>query len=265
LLPRIFEKYHQLFPSESGYREAITKMIDFIPRTLTPLSSTSFNSERYLPDKRSLYGLDYPEWSEIGIFSARHSLRETAKKYGLSVNRIKSQTRVIEDFSQEIISCAPAFLDFKLRMKMIMSTDEELRSRFSDSCDIIIKKTVYECESIIKRAALAANNLVNTPKDETLRQVHSHQYYYIIHHNEISDNKTRMMYPARKKITCGPFTESKLPVELLLEYQNRHQNKDKNIPNDQNLHRYKIHIDKIKSFRVDYPKQVQVLRNLNLP
>jgi hypothetical protein len=240
-------------------------MIDFIPKTLTPLSSPSFNSKRYLPDKRSFYGLDYPQWSEIGIFSARHSLRETAKKYGLSVNRIRNQTKIIEDFSKEIISCAPAFLDFKLKMKMIMSTDEELRSRFRANCDIIIKKSVNECESIIKRAALAADNLVNTSKDENMhRQAHSHQYYYIIHQNEQSDNKTRM-YPTRKRIACGPFTESELPVELLLEYQNRHQSKDKNIPNDQNLRRYKIYMDKIESFRVNYPKQVQILRNLDLP
>jgi hypothetical protein len=221
LLPRIFEKYPQLFPSESEYREAITKMIDLIPKTLTPLSSPSFNSERYLPDKRSVYGLDYPHWSEICTFSRRHSLRETAKKYGLSVNRLKSQISVIEIFSEEIISCAPAFLDFKLKMKMIMSTDEELRSRFRANCDIIIRKSEDECESIIKRAALAANNLVNTPSDELHKQAHSHQYYYIIHQNELSDNKTRMTHPAMKKITCGPFTESELPVELLLGYQSR--------------------------------------------
>jgi hypothetical protein len=266
LLPRIFEKYNQLFPSESWYREAVTKMIDLIPKTLTPLSSPSFTSKRYVPDKRSLYGLDYHQWSEIGIFSARHSLRETAKKYGLSVNRLRSQLEVIEDFSKEIISCAPAFLDFKLKMKMIMLTDAELRSRYRANCDIIINKSVDECESIIKRAVLAADNLVNTPQDENMhRQTHSYQYYYIIHQTEQSDDKVRIMSSARRRVTCGPFTESKLPVELLLEYQNRHQNKDKIIPNDRNRHRYKIHIDKIKSFRDYYPKQVQILRNLDLP
>jgi hypothetical protein len=265
LLPRIFEKYPQLFRSESGYREAITKMIDFIPKTLTPLSSASFNSKRYLPDKRSIYGLDYAQWSEIGIFSAKHSLRETAKRYGLSVNRIRNQTEVNERLSKEVFSCAPAFLDFKLKMKMIMSADEELRSRFHTNRDIIIKELMDECESVIKRAAFAADNLFNTTEDEiTHRQAHSHQYYYIIHQNEHLDNKTRIML-TRKRITCGPFTESELPVELLLEYQNKHQSKDKSIPNDQNLRRYRIYMDKIESFRVDYPKQVQILRNLDLP
>jgi hypothetical protein len=124
-------------------------------------------------------------------------------------------------------------------------------------------KSVDECESIIKRAALAADNLVDTPQDENMhRQTHSYQYYYIIHQTEQSDDKVRIMSSAGKRVTCGPFTESKLPIELLLEYQSRHQNKDKSIPHDRNLHRY---IDKIKSFRDYYPKQVHILRNLDLP
>lgn len=151
-------------------------------------------------------------------------------------------------------------------MKMIMLMDAELRYRYRANCDIIINKSVDECESIIKRAALAADNLVNTPQDENMhRQTHTYRYYYIIHQTEQSDDKVRTKSSARKRVTCGPFTESKLPVELLLEYQSRHQNKDKNIPNDQNLHRYEIHIDKIKAFRDYYPKQVQILRNLDLP
>jgi len=97
LLPQIFEKYPQLFPSESRYREDVMRMIDVIPKSLTPLSSPSFNSKHYLPDKRSIYGLDFLKWSEIYIFSKRHSLRETAKRYSRSVNGIKSQIKLIED------------------------------------------------------------------------------------------------------------------------------------------------------------------------
>jgi len=86
---------------------------------------------------------------------------------------------------------------------MKMLTDEEMRSKFRASCDILIKKSADECESIIKRAALTANNLVNISDDENMqKQAHSYQYYYIIHQNELSYYEARMMYPDRKKITC---------------------------------------------------------------
>jgi hypothetical protein len=263
LIPQIFKRYPQLFPSVSGYREAVTRMIDFIPKTLTPLSSPSFNSKHCLPDKRSIYGFDYRQWSEISVFSMRHSLRETAKKYGLSVNGMKRQMRAIEDFTDEIISCGPALHDFLSKSKMILSTDEELRSKFHANCDAIIKKSADECKSIIKRAALAANNLVNTPSDENMqKQAHSYQYYYIIHQNELSDNETRMIHPRRKRISCGPFTESKLPIELVQEYHNRHPRKGKNNPNVQNLQRFQTYLDAIGSFRNDYPKGLESLHGL---
>ena len=69
-----------------------------------------------------------------------------------------------------------------------------------------------------------------------------------------------MIHPDRK-IRCGPFTELQLPIELLLEYQKRHKSKENNILNIQNLQRYKNHVEKIDSFRVDYPKQLEVPRH----
>jgi hypothetical protein len=262
LIPKIFEKHPQLFPSESGYREAVTRMIDFIPKTLTPLSSPSFDNNSYIPDKRSIYGLDLFEWLEIYTFSKSHSLRETAKRYGLSVNGMKRQMRVIEDFSEGIIPCALALLDFLPKSKMIMSTDEELRSQFLDNCDIIIKSLASEYLSIKKRALLAANNLVNTANDENMReQTHRYQYYYIIHQNDLQHNETWMIN-ADRKIRCGPFTESEMPIELLLEYHNKHRREDNNTPNSQNHLRYRAHLDKIRSFSVDYHKRLEDLCNL---
>ena len=64
------------------------------------------------------------------------------------------------------------------------------------------------------------------------------------------------------KIRCGPFTESQMPIELLLEYHKKHRREDKNIPNIKNLRRYQAHVDKIRSFSVDFPKQLEVLYNL---
>jgi hypothetical protein len=168
LVPKIFERHPQLFPSENGYLEAVIRMIDLIPKTLTPLSSPSFDNKSYTPNKRSRYGLDFLEWSEIYIFSKRHSFRETAKRYGLSVNGIKRQLRAIEDFSEEIISCGLALHDFQPKAKMVMSIDEELRSQFHINCDIILKSAVSEYLSIEKRALLMANTLANTTNDENM-------------------------------------------------------------------------------------------------
>jgi hypothetical protein len=41
-----------------------------------------------------------------------------------------------------------------------------------------------------------------------------------------------MVNPDRK-IRCGPFSESDMPIELLLDYHNKHRKEDNNTPNSQ--------------------------------
>ena len=72
IIPLMFEKYRQLF--EAGeYQEVditfVTKGIDILHKALTPFSSKPF------PDKRSIYGLDFLQWSGIAMYSKRHSFR----------------------------------------------------------------------------------------------------------------------------------------------------------------------------------------------
>ena len=66
IIPLMFEKYRQLF--EAGeYQEVditfVTKGIDILHKALTPFSSKPF------PDKRSIYGLDFLQWSDIAIYN----------------------------------------------------------------------------------------------------------------------------------------------------------------------------------------------------
>jgi len=267
LVPEIFKKYPQLFPS-SGYEElnieSVRRGIDVIPRTLTPLSSPSFDNN-FIPDKRSrYYGLDFFHWSEIGIFSARHSFRKTAKKFNLSVNGIRKQMPVIDQFAKEIINYVQDFLRFLsiVKMSKIMSTDEELRSRYHAICETIIKKSEDECISIIKKAELVANDSINIDCDGNMqKQAHNYQYYYIIHQVDSLDSESRIIHHDGK-IRCGPFTESQMPIELLLEYRRRHQIKNDKTSNRLDVHSYNAKLNKIRSFCIYYPKQIERLRNI---
>jgi hypothetical protein len=191
-------------------------------------------------------------------------LRETAKRFNLSVNGVKSQIKVIEEFAEEITTYVPDFLTFLsiVKMSKIMSTDEELRSRFHANCETIIKKSEDECIFIIKRAEFVANDSIKTVYDNNKqKQAHNYQYYYIIHQIDPLDNESRIMHPDGK-IRCGPVTESQMPIELLLEYHRRHQSKNDKTPNTQDVDNYNAKLNKIRSFRDYYPKQIERLRDI---
>ena len=64
------------------------------------------------------------------------------------------------------------------------------------------------------------------------------------------------------KIRCGPFTESQIPIELLLEYHRRHQSKNDKTPNAQDVDNYHAKLNEIRSFRDYYPKQIERLRDI---
>ena len=95
IISPMFEKYHDLFQaggSEEIDINSVIKGIDVLPKFLTPFSSRSVDGSGSFFDNRSMYGLDLLQWVNIAQYARVHSYRETAKKWGLSINRMKKQT-----------------------------------------------------------------------------------------------------------------------------------------------------------------------------
>jgi hypothetical protein len=94
----------------------------------------------------------------------------------------------------------------------IMSTDMELKSQFDTSCKAIFNELKEDQSSVITRAKLESrrnSNKNDIRKNE--KEGHQYGYYQIIH--------------GKKEKRCGPFKESELPLELLMQYRQKHQNK----------------------------------------
>jgi hypothetical protein len=209
IIPLMFEKYHQSFQA-GEYQEVditfVTRGIDMLYKALTPFSS------KPLLDKRSIYGLDFLQWSGIAMYSKRHSFRETATRFGLSVNSMKRQLRMTDAVAEEFVTYIPNLLWFILKMKRlkIMSTDMELKSQFDTGCKAIFNKLREDQKSVITRAKLESRKGDNNDIHRNEKQGRRYGYYQIIH--------------GKKEKRCGPFKESDLPLELLMQYRQKHRN-----------------------------------------
>jgi hypothetical protein len=253
IIPIIFEKYRHLFQTGEEQQvdiESVTRAVDMITKIFTPFSSQPF------PDGRSIYGLDLISWTNIAQYANRHSYRETAKKFNMSVNVIKRTIPAVQTMTEEISTSFPKLMWFISRMSKlkIMSTDKELRSLFDTKCKDIITKLADSQIDIIKRAKSEAKN---SQSEENQLQGQQYQYYYIVHQIDPYDREARSIHPDGK-IKCGPFKESELSVELLLEYRKKHGFKK----NDNNGLNYENALIKIKSFCEDCPEQFRGLNNL---
>jgi hypothetical protein len=207
IIPLMFEKYRQSFQNgEEVDITFVTRGIEILHKAYTPFSS------KPLTDKRSVYGLDFLQWSGIAMYSKRHSFRETATRFGLSVNSMKRQLRMTDAVAEEFVTYIPNLLWFILKMKRlkIMSTDMELKSQFDTGCKAIFNKLREDQKSVITRAKLESRKGDNNDIHRNEKQGRRYGYYQIIH--------------GKKEKRCGPFKESDLPLELLMQYRQKHRN-----------------------------------------
>jgi hypothetical protein len=213
---------------------------------LTPFSSKPF------PDKRSIYGLDFLQWSEIALYTKGHSYRETARKFGLSVNSMKKQLKIIETLSEEFVIYLTNLNWFISKMKRlkIMSTDMELKSQFDTSCKAILRKLGEDRLSVIERAKLELRrDQNNSDIHKNEKQGRRYEYYQIIH--------------GKKEKRCGPFKESELPLELLMQYRQKHQNKKIDNTDSQSYkNNYVNNLLKIVTYLSDSSKRLKILKEL---
>lgn len=258
IIPIIFEKYRHLFQAEGEQEvdiESVIRVIDILTiKCFIPFSSQP------LPDGRSIYGLDFISWINISLYANRHSYRETAKKFNMSVNVIRRNIPTVLTMAEEISTSFPKLIWFISRMSKLklMSTDKELRSLFDTKCKDIIAKLVDSQIDIIKRArSEAKNNNTNNQSEENQLQGQQYHYYYIVHQIDPYDRDARRIHP-NGKIKCGPFKESELSPELLLEYRKKHGIKK----NENNGLSKKEDLNKIISFCYDCPEQLRSLDDL---
>jgi hypothetical protein len=241
----MFEKYFQLFNAGENQEmdiRSIIRGIDVQHKVFTPFSS------QMLPDNRSLYGLDFSQWLSISLYASRHSYRETARKYGVSVNSMKRQLKVVKSLSEEFVThiLNLKYFIYKMKKLRIMSTDRELRSNFESKCKTIIEEFKNDQLSRIRRAELEAEYNNNGGKvQQNQEQGHQYRYYQIIH--------------GKKEKRCGPFKEADLPPELLIQYRKKHENKKADNANSQ---KYKNDMIKIQTFRSEYSEDIKILDNL---
>jgi hypothetical protein len=234
IIPLMFEKYRQSFQA-GEYEEVditfVTRGIEIFNKALTPFSS------KPLTDKRSIYRLDFLQWSGIAMYSKRHSFRETATRFGLSVNSMKRQLRMIDAVDEEFATYLPNLLWFILKMKKlkIMSTDMELKSQFNTNCIAIFNKLKEDQSSVIMRAKLESRKRDNSDIHRNEKQGRRYGYYQIIH--------------GKKEKRCGPIKESELPLELLMQYRQKHQNN-------------KINNTDSQSYKNDYENKVKIMTYL---
>lgn len=246
MIPLIFEKHHSLFQTEELEKidiNSITKGINVLFKFLTPFSSRSMDESFF--DNRSIYGRDLLEWLNIAQYSEGHSYRETARKWGLSTNRMKKQLKEINTTSEEIIIHVYNLIRFILKMKelRILSMDVELGPQFATRCESILEKFIHEQFGVARRATLEARSYSKSNNIQQEReQEHKYEYYQIIH-----DKKTKR---------CGPFKESELPLELLIQYREKRKNQRINNANDKN---YRDNWTKIQSHISEIPKRQNVL------
>ena len=106
----------------------------------------------------------------------------------------------------------------------------ELRAQFDTKCKAIFKKLIEDQLAVIKRAQLEAKN------------------------DSINDNIQQ-----KQKHRCGPFKESELPLELLIQYRKKHQNKMIESVDGRN---HNNNLAKIAPYISDIPKSLKELYEL---
>jgi len=215
ILP-MFRKYHDLFQA-GGWEEieinSVTKGIDILLKFPSPFSSRPVDRSESFFDNRSIYGYDLLQWIDIARIAKKHSYRETARRWGLSTNRMKKQLEEINTTAEEIAIHVSNLMRFIIKMKelKILSFDVELRAQFMTKCKSIIEKFIDEQYEVVRRATLEARSYSGSSDiQQAPKQEQGYQYYQIIH-----DKKAKR---------CGPFKESDLPLELLIQYRKKHKN-----------------------------------------
>ena len=148
---------------------------------------------------------------------------------------------------EEIVIHVPNLMRFIKKMKelKILSIDIELRSRFETKCKAIVKKSMEDQFMIIQSAELETRNSSDTQQGQKKEQ--RYRYYQIVH--------------GKKAKRCGPFKESELPLELLVQYRKKHENKKVDNVNDQNWENNMI---KINSCFLEISKKLKHLYDLYL-
>ena len=251
VVPQLCEKYRDLLMTGELEKKvdinSITKGIDLLPKTLTPLSPRSMDASGSFYDNRSIYGMDLLQWFDIARSAQDHSYRETARKSGMSVNSMKKQLNKINATAGEIVMHCSHLSQFISRMRdlKILSSDNELRSQFEMKCKAIVKKSMEDQFTVIKRAELEARNSSDTQQEQKKEQ--RYRYYQIVH--------------GKKTKRCGPFKESDMPLELLIQYRAKHGNRKVDSVNDQD---YKNNMIKINSRFLEIPKRLNYLYELYL-
>ena len=145
----------------------------------------------------------------------------------MSVNVIRRNIpTVLLTMAEEISTSFPKliwFISRMMKLKLRMSTDKELRSLFDTKCKDIIAKLVDSQIDIIKRAlSEAKNNNTNNQSEENQPQGRDNIIIIILYIQiDPYDRDARRIHP-NGKIECGPFKESELSSELLLEYRKKH-------------------------------------------
>jgi hypothetical protein len=246
----MFEKYHDLFQageSEEFDINSVIKGIDVLLKFLSPFSSRSVGGSGSFFDNRSIYGLDLLQWFDIANYARVHSYRETARKSGLSTNRMKKQLEEINMIAEEIALHVPNLMRFIKKMEelKIFSIDVELRSQWMTKCKSILDEFVDEQCEVVERATLEARSYSRSNDiQQDHKQEQRYKYYQIVH-----DKAKR----------CGPFKESELPIELLIQYREKHKNIETKSTNDQD---YKDNWVKINSHLSDIQERLDTLQKL---
>jgi hypothetical protein len=199
IISPMFEKYYDLFQageSEEININSVIKGIDVLFKFPSPFSSRSVGESESFFDNRSIYGLDLLQWFDIARYSKLHSYRETARKWGLSTNRMKKQLEVINTIAEENVTHVFNLMRFIKKMKdlKILSFDDELGSQFMTKCKSILEKFIDEQCEVVKRATLEARSYSKSNDiQQEQKQEQRYKYYQIIH-----DKKAKR---------CGPFKE----------------------------------------------------------
>jgi hypothetical protein len=246
-----FEKYHDLF--QAGEQQefdinSVIRGIDVLFKFPSPFSSRSMGGSGSFFDNRSVFGLDLIQWFDIARYARVHSYRETARKSGLSTNRMKKQLEEINMIAEEIAFHVPNLMRFIKKMKelKIFSFDVQLRSQWMAKCKSILDEFVEEQCEVVERATLEARSYSRSNDiQQEQKQEQRYRYYQIIH----GKNTKR----------CGPFREEELPLELLIQYREKHKNMKTNGTNDQD---YRDSWVKINSHLSDIQKRLDTLQKL---
>jgi hypothetical protein len=163
---------------------------------------------------------------------------------------MRRQLKTTNAVAEEFATYLPNLMWFISKMKRlkIMSTDMELKSQFDIKCRAIFRKLSEDQLSIIEKLE-SGSGQNNSNIHKNGKQGRRYGYYQIIH--------------GKKEKRCGPFSESELPLELLMQYRQKLQNKRiDNVDGQGYKNNYGNNKDKIVKYLSDSSKFLKTLEEL---